>query len=160
MQIGARKEPNIGQGLRQMNILNLEEALECMTVMLSVHIPARTPAQIPPHAPPWAPASANSIGAKISRRVQPTPMYAICAASVRAVCQKPEKGRCTGACVRIWSLVRKGNQGRNHSRLNYALPAVAELCQTAQQVQGTWRHMSWHVIIPITNELMKDNKGL
>ena len=66
-------------------------------------------------------------------------MNAIRAASVCAVCQKPEEGCCTGACVCIWSLICERNQGGNHSRLNHALPAVAELCQTAQQVQGTWR---------------------
>ena len=77
-------------------------------------------------------ASPRICGAKISGHAQPTPMNALSAASVRAVCQKPEKGGGTGTRVVVASTLSQAKEYGNNSRQKHAVPAIAKLSQTAQ----------------------------
>lgn len=104
--------------------LQLEKALEGATSMSLSALPTNTSLM---------PASPRICGAKTSRHIQPTPMNALCAASVCAVCQKPEKGGGTGTSVVVASALSQTKEGGNNSRQKHAVPAVAKLSQTAQQ---------------------------
>ncbi len=73
------------------------------------------------------PASERICGAKISRHIQPTPMNALCAASVHAVSQKPEQGGGAGTGVIVASALGQTKEGGDNSRQKHAVPAIAKL---------------------------------
>ena len=103
--------------------LQLEKALEGATSMSLSALPTNTSLM---------PASPRICGAKVSRHIQPTPMNALCAASVCAVCQKPEKGGGAGTRVVVASAFSQAKEGGNNSHHKHAVPAIAKLGQTAQ----------------------------
>lgn len=80
-----------------MGTSNLKEALECVISVLPIHVMSGASA--------LTPASAKSIGIIVSRHIQPAAMDAVCAASVRAVCQQPKERCCTGTGMGIWCTV-------------------------------------------------------
>lgn len=103
--------------------LQLEKALEGVTSMSLSAVPTNTS---------LVRASPGICGAKISGHVQPTPMDALCAASVRAVGQKPKKRGGTGTCMFVTSAFSQTKEGGNNSGQKHAVPAIAKLGQTAQ----------------------------
>ena len=79
--------------------LQLEEALESVPSMHVRTVPTKVSLTAARHG--LIPASCNLGGAIISRHIQSSPVNAIGAASVCAVCQKPEEGSsaCAGMAV-------------------------------------------------------------
>ncbi len=105
--------------------LQLKKALEGATSMSLSALPTNTSLM---------PAGERICSAKVSRHIQPTPMNALCAASVRAVCQKPEKRGGAGTGVVVVSALSQTKEGGNNSRQKHAVPAIPKLGKTTQQV--------------------------